>query len=157
MSVELKQGAAEKRQEMVSDFQATRRCLLKGLFGFVGALGLGGLIYGAYRFLAPGAGAYASVEIPLSDIPAGGAYSFQYGTAPGLVIKGEDGGLRAFSLVCTHLACTVNWNPEKRNFYCPCHDGLFDGDGNVISGPPPTPLERLKVEVRGDKAVIGAG
>ena len=139
----------------VSDLQITRRGLLKGIFGFVGAFGLGSILYGAYRFMAPGAGAYAPVEVSLNDIPPGGTYPFQYGTAPGLLFRAEDGSLRAFSLVCTNLACTVTWNPEKRTFYCPCHDGLFDAEGNVISGPPPIPLERLKVGTKGDKITIG--
>ena len=155
MREESRQEGPEREPEVVSDFQATRRGLLKGIFGFVGALGLGSFIYGAYRFLAPSAGAYASVEISLNDIPLGSAYPFQYGTVPGLLFREEDGSLRAFSLVCTHLACTVNWNPEKRTFYCPCHDGLYDAEGNVISGPPPTPLERLKIEVKGDRVTIG--
>ena len=146
----------EKTMESSTEVQTSRRILLKGLLGFVGAFGLGSFLYGGYRFLAPGAGAYASVEIPLNDISNGEAHPFQYGTSPGILFRGEDGTFRAFSLVCTHLACTVNWNPEKRTFYCPCHDGLFDAEGNVISGPPPTPLERLKVEVKGDKVVVGA-
>ncbi len=156
MSEESGQPLSTETLHVASDILTTRRTLLKGLLGLVGALGLGGLIYGTYRFLAPSAGADASVEISLSDIPMGGAYPFQYGTSPGLLFRGEDGSMKAFSSVCTHLACTVTWNPEKKNFYCPCHEGLFDAEGHVISGPPPTPLERFKVEVKGDKAVIGA-
>ena len=139
-----------------SGIPTNRRTLLKGLLGFVGALGLGGMIYGICRYLAPSAGADASVEISLSDIPTGNAYAFQYGASPGILFRREDGSMTALSLVCTHLACTVTWNPEKRNFYCPCHEGLFDAEGHVISGPPPAALERFKVEVKGDKVVIGA-
>ena len=156
MSEESTKPMSEKSSEVISDVQTSRRTLLKGLLGFVGALGLGSFIYGGYRFLAPDAGAYASVEISLNEIPMGETYPFQFGTSPGLLLRGEDGSLKAFSLVCTHLACTVNWNPEKMTFYCPCHDGLFDGEGYVISGPPPTPLERLKVEVKGDKVFVAA-
>jgi menaquinol-cytochrome c reductase iron-sulfur subunit len=43
---------------------------------------------------------------------------------------------------CTHLACTVNWNPEAAAYICPCHDGKFSKDGAVLSGPPPRPLDR---------------
>ena len=146
----------EKTMERSTEVQTSRRILLKGLLGFVGAFGLGSLLYASYRFLAPSAGAYAAVELPLADIAPGGTYPFQYGASPGILLRGEDGTFRAFSLVCTHLACTVNWNPEKRAFYCPCHDGLFDAEGNVISGPPPAPLERLKVAVKGDRVVVGA-
>ena len=42
---------------------------------------------------------------------------------------------------CTHLACTVNWNPEAQAYICPCHDGKFSKDGGVLSGPPPRPLD----------------
>ncbi len=154
MSEDVKQVSPEKGEEVTFDFQTTRRGLLRGLLGSIGALGLGGVIYGAYRFLAPGAGSCAPVEIALNDIPAEGVYPFQFGTTPGLLFKSEDGNLKAFSLVCSHLGCTVQWNSEKKAFTCPCHDGLFDAEGNVVSGPPPAPLERLRVELKGDKAVV---
>ncbi len=157
MSEEPKQDTLIKNSDTISEIQTTRRTLLKGLLGFVGALGLGSLFYGAFRFLTPGAGAYAAVEIPLNEIVPGGTQPFVYGTSPGILVRGDNGGLKAFSLVCTHLACTVHWNPEKRTFYCPCHDGLFDAEGNVVSGPPPASLGRLKVEVKGDKVIIGDG
>ena len=146
---------ASKVGETIQLFQETRRGILKGILGFLGALGIGSLLYGASRYLAPGAGGETSKEVALSEIPLGGTYRFQLGGTPGLLFRQEDDTWKAFSLVCTHLACTVVWNPEKQEFYCPCHDGFFDGDGNVISGPPPAPLERWKTEVRGDKVVIG--
>jgi len=136
-------------------FMTSRRGLIKGIYGFLAAVGLGSLGYGLYRFLAPGGGAAPPLEVLLSQIPAGGSYSFRYGNSPGILIQEEEGSFRAFSLVCTHLACTVLWNPEKREFYCPCHDGLFDAEGRVLSGPPPSPLERLKVRVKEDIVLVG--
>ncbi len=134
----------------------SRRGLLKRLGGFWAALGLGAVFYGMYRFWAPGGGAVLRLEVPRAAIPAGGSYTFQMGGLPGIVIHDEDGSLRAYSLVCTHLACTVAWKPEKREFHCPCHDAIFDAWGIVRSGPPPLPLEKLKVEVKNDKVIIGA-
>ena len=154
-SVESKQSEGEKSVALTPDLPSTRRMVLKGLLGFVGAAGCGGLAYGIYRFLAPNARASAPVEISLNDLSPGGTYPFQYGASPGLLFRGEEGTVKAFSLVCTHLACTVSWNPEKKNFYCPCHEGLFDAEGRVISGPPPAPLERFKVEVKDNKVIIG--
>jgi len=136
-------------------FMTHRRGVLKGIFRFALALGLGGVLYGMYRFLAPGAGSASPVEIPLSEIPVGGSLTFQYGTIPGIVLREEEEKFKAFSLICTHMACTVVWNEGKKEFFCPCHDGYFDAEGNVISGPPPTPLERFRVEVRGEKVWIG--
>jgi nitrite reductase/ring-hydroxylating ferredoxin subunit len=139
------------------DFITTRRGLFKGLYGLFLAGGLAGLFYGLYRFLAPGGGAAPAVEIPLREIEARGDFAFQYGGSPGILIQGEDGSFRAFSLTCTHLACTVIWVPEKKQFYCPCHDGHFDGEGNVLSGPPPSPLERWRVQVKDDRILVGEG
>jgi Rieske Fe-S protein len=137
------------------DFLATRRNLLKGFFTFLGGLGLSGILYGIYGFIARGQEAHPSVEVLFSEIPSGSSYLFQYGGSPGILIHQEEGDLQALSLVCTHLGCTVVWNPEKREFYCPCHDGLFDAHGRVLSGPPPSPLERLKVRVDGEKVIVG--
>ncbi len=135
------------------DFLTTRRGILKGLYGLLVAVGLGGFFYGLYRFLAPGGGAASSLEVPLPEI-SGGPYPFRFAGSPGILIQGEDGSYRAFSLVCTHLACTVIWNAEKREFHCPCHDGLFDAQGRVVSGPPPSPLEQWKVRVKDEKVVV---
>jgi cytochrome b6-f complex iron-sulfur subunit len=134
----------------------TRRKVLQGFLGLLGAFGLGNIVYGIYRFWSPGAGGQGAMEVALSEIPEGGILPFQYGGSPGILFHAEDGSFKALSLVCTHLACIVSWNPEKKEFYCPCHEGFFDGEGKVISGPPPAPLERWKVEIRGDKVVIGA-
>jgi Rieske Fe-S protein len=133
----------------------SRRGLLKRLGAFWATLGLGTVFYGMYRFLAPGGGAILPLEVPLAEIPGGGSYTFQMGGLPGIVLHDEDGSLRAYSLVCTHLACTVAWKPEKREFHCPCHDATFDASGIVRSGPPPSPLERWKVQVKNDKVIIG--
>ena len=146
----------EKTGGLSLPVQATRRGILKGVLGAISAFGLGSILYAAYRFLAPGARGGAPVEIALSEISAGGTAFFQYGGSPGILLREEDGALKAFSLVCTHLACTVIWSGEKKEFYCPCHDGIFDGEGKVLSGPPPAPLERWKVEAQGDKVIISA-
>jgi len=141
--------------ETVNRSVISRRSLLKGIYRLMIAVGGGSLFYGLYRFLAPGGGIAPPAEISLSEVAAGGTYSFQYGGSPGILISEEDGGLQALSLVCTHMACTVVWNPEKKEFHCPCHDALFDIQGNVLSGPPPSPLERWKVQVLGDKILVG--
>jgi len=137
------------------DFLTTRRNLLKGLLTFVGALGLGGILYGIFGFLARGEGTQSPVEISLNEIPSGTTYLFQHGGSPGILVREENGELEAYSLVCTHLGCTVIWKPEKREFHCPCHDGLFDAHGKVMSGPPSSSLERLRVHVTGEKVIVG--
>ncbi len=61
--------------------------------------------------------------------------------------KGKDGSLSAISASCTHLGCVVSWIEDEAIFKCPCHDGRFDADGRVISGPPPRPLKRHPVKI----------
>ncbi len=58
------------------------------------------------------------------------------------------------SNMCTHLACQVSWRPDEQIFFCPCHDGRFDIDGNVVAGPPPRPLRRLEHRVVGEQLEI---
>lgn len=53
----------------------------------------------------------------------------------------------AFDPACTHLGCRISWVGDKNRFLCPCHGGVFDPDGNVVSGPPPKPLEQHPVKV----------
>lgn len=65
---------------------------------------------------------------------------------------GED--ITVFSDACTHLSCKVHWEEERDAFICPCHDGVFDKEGNVASGPPPEPLYRFETQVEGDQLMI---
>jgi Rieske Fe-S protein len=61
------------------------------------------------------------------------------------------------SNICTHLSCRVRWVAERGQFFCPCHNGVFDKEGLVVSGPPPRPLDRYEVKVEGDQLFIKAG
>lgn len=60
----------------------------------------------------------------------------------------------AMSNICTHLGCRVRWIADREQFYCPCHDGVFDKQGNVVSGPPPRPLDRYDAKVENDQLLI---
>ncbi|MFN2197980.1 MAG: ubiquinol-cytochrome c reductase iron-sulfur subunit [Anaerolineales bacterium] len=63
----------------------------------------------------------------------------------------------ALSNVCTHLGCRVRWITDQSEFFCPCHNGVFDKNGNVVSGPPPRPLDRYEVSVENDQLLIKVG
>ena len=94
------------------------------------------------------------VEFPLSELPVGGTKTITYAGAPVIVIRSAE-SIKAFSLVCTHLGCIVQWQEANKEFYCPCHDGRYDQFGEVIAGPPPVPLEQLPVTVEGERVVVG--
>ena len=63
------------------------------------------------------------------------------------VTKPVSGDIYVLSNVCTHLACRVSWKADGQDYVCPCHDGHFDIEGSVISGPPPKPLIRLETKI----------
>ena len=44
---------------------------------------------------------------------------------------------------------------DKKEFYCPCHDGRYDEFGDVLAGPPPIPLEQIPVQVEGGVVTVG--
>jgi len=70
----------------------------------------------------------------------------------------EDGrDFAALSNICTHLGCRVRWVADQGKFFCPCHNGVFDKDGNVVSGPPPRPLDRYDVKVEDGQIFILGG
>ena len=52
-----------------------------------------------------------------------------------------------FSNVCTHLSCRVIFHPEPQQYICPCHDGHFGINGEIISGPQPRPLDTYETKV----------
>jgi len=51
------------------------------------------------------------------------------------------------SNVCTHLGCRVRWVEDQDGFFCPCHNAIFDRNGDVVQGPPPRPLDRFEAKV----------
>ncbi len=56
-----------------------------------------------------------------------------------------EGRLVAFSTVCPHLGCAIDYDPKARRFVCPCHNSVFELDGAVVEGPSPRPMDRLDV------------
>lgn len=52
---------------------------------------------------------------------------------------------------CTHLGCPYRWDEAKEEFLCPCHNAVFSLEGEVLSGPPPRPLDRYEAKVEGGK------
>ena len=98
--------------------------------------------------------ALGSMDSMKPDVPTRFTYSYVkmdgwfektvYGTAYAVLLGGR---LVVLSNICTHLGCGVRWDPAKKAFLCPCHNGVFARDGGVVSGPPPKPLTRFKSRV----------
>ncbi len=91
----------------------------------------------------------------MEDIPLGESLTIPYGRYPALVIH-TDEGLKAYSAVCTHFACICKWDKTEKHIFCPCHEGYFEpNQGEVISGPPPRPLEIIPLSINNGEIFIG--
>jgi cytochrome b6-f complex iron-sulfur subunit len=53
------------------------------------------------------------------------------------------------------MGCVVRWVAEAEEYFCPCHQGRYDADGNPVAGPPPRPLSSVPVSIRGTRIVLG--
>lgn len=60
----------------------------------------------------------------------------------------------AMSNICTHLGCRVRWINDRSQFFCPCHNGIFNQEGEVLSGPAPRPLDRYEIKVEDDQIYL---
>jgi thiosulfate dehydrogenase [quinone] large subunit len=83
-----------------------------------------------------------------SQVPVGGAASFtdpKQGE-PALVVQIRQGVFRAFSAVCPHAGCQVQFESQNDLFVCPCHGSIFNGStGAVQQGPAATDLSTIPI------------
>lgn len=78
-----------------------------------------------------------------------------WGTEAAWVLRKSEDRFVVYNLHCTHVGCPVNWSPQAKRFFSPCHGGVFDQEGRVLAGPPPRPLDRYEVKV--ENGVLYAG
>ena len=57
--------------------------------------------------------------------------------------RDPSGQLPVLSKKCTHLGCSVQWNPTLETWDCPCHGSRFDAEGKVVNGPAQRDLDRI--------------
>lgn len=140
----------------------TRGEFIKGLLGFFAAAWAALTAYPVFRYLASGSKlqkdevAVTSVSLGAIDqFPSGTAKNFKFGSKPGILVRTDDGALHAYSAICTHLGCTVQYGEEKKNIWCACHGGQFDAaTGRNVAGPPPKPLNPLKADVVNGEIIV---
>jgi len=134
--------------------RTTRRRFLDWLLGTtVGGLVVS-VIYPVVRFVVPppdqeAATTAVTLDLDPRDVPPNSGRIFRFGREPGILIRTPSGDLRAFSAVCTHLSCTVQYREDLGHIWCACHNGHYDLNGVNIAGPPPRPLPRYDLRVLG--------
>lgn len=147
-------------EEMQPEDQGRRR-FLDYLIGLLALVFSGAFLSIIVSFLRPrttqtkGAGEPEEVA-DAAEVPEGTGRVVPYQDTSVIIVHSSQGFV-AFSAVCTHLSCLVNFDQDKQQITCPCHGGVFDLNGNVVGGPVPRPLPPYKVEVVGSKVVVSAG
>jgi cytochrome b6-f complex iron-sulfur subunit len=124
-----------------------------GFFGWLAAV-----LYPIYSYLNPPKAPEVDVSnleiAKVSEVPDNSSKMFKMGNKPGILIRTPDGQFRAFSAVCTHLDCTVQYKPDEKLIWCACHNGRYDLNGKNISGPPPAPLTPYKLTIKNDEIFV---
>ncbi len=154
----------EQRWQERQEELATRRTFARLVLGGVGLCYGVAVGYPVYRYLKSpvekAAVAAAIQEVTLKEaqkLPVGSALIFKFGPEPCLLIHHADGKWVALSAKCTHLGCTVQYEPERKRIFCACHGGTYHPEtGQNLSGPPPRPLKSFVVKEVTDTAVVVA-
>lgn len=138
----------------MEEIRQERRTFINWLIGG-GIIALfGSILYPIYKYVIPPPSGEANVsqlKLPfklkdLQDDPKKSRI-FKFGRTLGIIIVTPDDKVKAFSAICTHLSCTVQYRIDLGLIWCACHNGRYDLQGRNISGPPPRPLEEYAVHL----------
>jgi Rieske Fe-S protein len=136
-----------------------RRNFLNWFLGTTAGAFLVSVTYPLSKYLIPpevteSTASTVTLSIKPNDVKANSGQIFRFGSQPAILVKDTNGELKAFSAVCTHLACIVQYRSDINQIWCACHNGHFDLNGRNVEGPPPKPLEQYVVNVRADQIVV---
>ncbi len=139
--------------------QPTRRSVLDSLLatGFAGWVA--SIIYPVLRYMKPVSpqDVRTPFKLPKADqarLEKEHQLIVRAGPTRLLVFEDSAQSLRCVEAKCTHEGCTVQYVPGDSVIWCACHNGKFDLDGKVISGPPPRPLKAWGVAREPDGSVL---
>ncbi|MCX6136913.1 MAG: Rieske (2Fe-2S) protein [Ignavibacteriales bacterium] len=145
----------EKSEAQTSD---SKRDFLKLILGGGFLAWIGAVLYPIAAYLKPpkqNEVEVSSVKVGLlKDIEKDSGQIVKFGNKPVILVRTAAGDVRAFSAVCTHLECTVTYRKDFGMIWCACHNGKYDLNGRNVSGPPPRPLDELRVTIQGEEVSI---
>lgn len=135
-----------------------RRDFLNILLGGGFIAWLGALLFPVFKYLNPP----EIEEVKVSSVKIGPVESMEkdsgkiikFGNRPVIVVRKKSGEYVAFGAVCTHLDCIVQFRKDYNQIYCACHNGRYDLNGRVVSGPPPAPLTKFGVTIKDDEVIV---
>jgi Rieske Fe-S protein len=149
---------ASANKNLGAPISPPRRSFLDFLLGTSALATLGAIVYPIFRFMSPPqiveSAENSVVAAKLSEVPPNSGKIFKFGNKPGILVHTAAGEFKAFSAVCTHLECIVQYRDDTKQIWCACHNGQYNLSGKNVGGPPPRPLEEYKVNTRGDDVVV---
>jgi len=142
-----------------SNSQVTRRDFLKLGVGALSALAVLEIGGASLLFMRPRTleGEFGGV------VNAGAVDSFTLGSVVHFpnsrfyLIRSQEGGFLAVYQRCTHLGCSVEWEADEGQFFCPCHASSFDMVGNVQNPPAPRALDTFPVTIEDGQVWVDTG
>ena len=153
--------ALDKRcaDKFVMNAPVSRRCFLEWFLTTTSGAFLVSVFYPVARYLVPprveeSTARTVTLSIKPEEVKSNSGRIFRFGSQAGILVRTPGGELRAFTAICTHLACIVQYRSDLGHIWCACHNGHFDLNGKNIAGPPPKPLEQYGVNVRADRVVV---
>jgi Rieske Fe-S protein len=143
----------------IGEPEGTRRRFLTWFLSTSVGLFLIAVLYPVSRYLMPppleeSPARTVRLTVTPEEVKPNSGQIFKFGSRPGILIRTPSGELRAFSAICTHLACIVQYRPDLGHIWCACHNGHFDLNGKNMTGPPPRPLERYVLKVQQERIVV---
>ena len=90
----------------------------------------------------------------VGELEANGLVKGKFAGSKVVVTGANANNLFAVEPLCTHQACTVQWEGEKREFGCGCHGSRFSADGKVTKGPATKPLTSYAAKIEGDTVLV---
>ena len=155
----------------MSDLKQDRRGFIGLTFGAVAAVGGVFALVGMKKSWdpLPSVRAAGVTTVDLSPIKEGELYQTQWRKKPIFVLKktadmpkndardvvvGDARYTLCFGL-CTHLGCSLSYQPSMQQFICACHGGIFDANGVNVFRPPPPPMDTPPFQIVGTTLPLG--
>ncbi len=158
-----------EEKKLQDEEEVTRRSLLRT--ACIAGAGAAVLISGLKGRANASGGTYPQVRISnVKDVKPGNAVKFDYPLVGrknilvnlGCSVEGgvgQDSGIVAYSMFCTHLGCGVDIDKDSGMLICECHQSVYDPkqSGKVVEGPAPNslPMVALEVDKNGDIYAVG--
>lgn len=151
----------------MEEHKLTRRIFLQSSGGAAAVVGTGAaaLLPTGAQAATPAGGTSTNLNYPKSDVgkaggmPVNQAVSFSYpdDSSPCVAIRmgsavpggvGPNRDIVAYSTLCTHMGCPVQYEGAEKIFKCHCHFSMFDAEnaGQMVCGQATEDLPRVLLD-----------